>query len=634
MKKIKRVAGLALMLLAMIGLAACEKNEYFLSPEVTIQVPEEGLSVELGGTLEIKADVKNAGENPHYQWYVNDIKVSTSPVLQFNAVEPGNNTVKLTVSNDDGSSSDAVTVLVARAPLEVAISVVGDKSTTLQYQDSVILRGIVYSREDYEIEWIREGERVSKEFYYVFKAEKEGTHRLAFKALDKNGKYVTEDIDITVEVPQLAAIIKEPKHGFRCPQGQKIMLHGEANRVNNVSFEWIVGGKVVCTEPDYEFEGTALDNVEVALRVIDPTQTATDTKTIVVHHPYLYGTLLVAKYDMHFIDYLGTVTENVFSAANPQLKEKEITFREEGSIGFDETQIVAFTRRVLSRDENNNRITKTSFHIIDAKLFSIKKVLELTFTDQVSTSLKLANIVVHGNKFFMYASKSKVTNEAEPSGVYEIDINTGSKKLVWKADVAIKSMIGHNSSLYIFTDNHVIAIDMNTGKQLYDVDGKNGYMLDMDDRSSWTIINDNIFHTTDLSTYEDYFDLAAGIRNQILINADYSRLKIANVGTDGKKIYSCNDGYLSVIDLETKKQTLLTDLMKNDFTDKFLEYCNPVENYTNLFVSPSGQVILRFRREYPLLDKVVVFEDGEWDDPVATLETKTSHFIYKFIPRK
>lgn len=620
MKKIKRVAGFALMLLAMIGLAACEKNEYFLSPEVTIQVPEEGLSVELGGTLEIKADVKNAGENPHYQWYVNDIKVSTSPVLQFNAVEPGNNTVKLTVSNDDGSSSDAVTVLVARAPLEVAISVVGDKSTTLQYQDSVILRGIVYSREDYEIEWIREGERVSKEFYYVFKAEKEGTHRLTFKALDKNGKYVTEDIDLTVEVPQLAAIIKEPKHGFRCPQGQKIMLHGEANRVNNVKFEWIVGGKVVCTEPDYEFEGTALDNVEVALRVIDPTQTATETKTIEVHHPYLYGSLLVTHYDMAFLDYMGNITPSVFTAANPQLSDKEIAFRQD-DLAYDDTRIVALTYVIGGYDADHNRIRTLTFQVIDKKLFSIQKTFKIIFSDNVT----IRNLVLQGGKLFLTSTKTKSTNDNEPNGVYAIDIDNETKQLVWTGTPT--AVIGNGGNIYIFTGSKVLAFKATTGEKIYDVAGQAGYMQGMDDPSTWTLHNGKIFHTTTSSSYENYFDLEAGTKELILTEANFNRLEVANLASDGKQIYSCNDGFLSIIDPEAKTQTYLADLMKIGF----LQYCTLPETHKNLFVSPSGQLIVRFRRSFPAVDKIVVIED-DYENPVSTFESNRSDCLYSFIP--
>lgn len=622
MEKLKRLSGIALMLAALVGLASCEENEYYLSPEVGIQVPDGGLSVALGETLEIKADVKNGGENPRYQWFVNDIKVSTAPTLMFTGTEPGNNTVKLSVTNCDGTSSDAATVFVARSPLEVSISVVGDRSTTVQYQDSIVLRGLVYSREDYEVEWIREGERVSKEFYYVFKGEKEGTHRLTFKALDKNGKYSTEDIDITVEVPLLAVEIKEPKHGFRCPQGQKIMLHGEANRVNNIKYEWLVGGQVVCTEPDYEFEGTTLDNVEVALRVIDPTQTATVSKTIEVHHPYLYGTVLVGKYDFYFVDYLGNVTEKIFSAANPQFEENEIDFSR--GVGYNNKNIVVVKKNTSLRDpETKKRVSQIEFLVIDSKLFTAQKTLTVTFDQRVNIN----DIFVCDDRFFVRANDMTSSNPT-PETVHEINISTGEMKLVGQPTAKKEAMLMYNDVLYSFTGTHAIAVNSLTGETIYDVDGQAGYVTGMKDISTWTIINDHLFHTTTDSSYEDYFELATGIRNQILIDADNPRLELANLATDGKTVYSCNDGFLSIIDIDTKEQKYVADLMK----DNSLQYFSLPANARNLFISPTGQILVRFRKIYPQVDKVIVLEDN-YEKPVATIETALSQYINAFIPK-
>lgn len=611
------------MLVVLFGLASCEENEYYLSPEVAIQVPDNGLSVELGGTLEIKADVTNGGENPHYQWYVNDIKVSTSPVLQFRATEPGNNTVKLTVTNGDGTSSDATTVLVARAALEASISVVGDRSTTVQYQDSIVLRGLVYSRENYEVEWIREGERVSKEFYYVFKAEKEGTHTLTFKVLDKNGNYVTDDIDITVEVPQLAVTIEEPKNGFRCPQGQTLMLHGEANRVNNVQYEWIVGGQVVCTEPDFEFKGTELNDVEVALRVIDPTQTATATKTITVHHPYLYGTILVGKYDMHFVDYLGNLTQNVFSAANPDLQSKEVDFQYYYSVAYDDTRIVTLTKRSFVV-ENGVIKTKLLFDFVDQKMFTRQKSVTALLPFECNNSFSDNMVALLGDKiYFNVVSR----NEGE-SGVYEIDGTTGEYKKFWDAGtVECEKIYCHKGVLYIFGNDTMYAIDITSGESVY---SKYARLYRMNLDGTTVIMGDKLVTTyTTTSKYLYFFDMTTGTRSRITSKVDSPRLTMDGLATDGETLYTCANGYIGKVDMETNKIEYLGDITECDIfsTGTFKE------GNQNLFVTPTGQFIVR-NTVSNRIDNIAVFNDTDWKNPASTFTTKASERIKAFIPRK
>lgn len=612
------------MLVVLFGLASCEENEYYLSPEVAIQVPDNGLSVELGGTLEIKADVTNGGENPHYQWYVNDIKVSTSPVLRFRATEPGNNTVKLTVTNGDGSSSDAATVLVARAALEASISVVGDRSTTIQYQDSIILRGLVYSREDYEVEWIREGERVSKEFYYVFKAEKEGTHTLTFKVLDKNGNYVTDDIDITVEVPQLAVTIEEPKNGFRCPQGQTLMLHGEANRVNNVQYEWIVGGQVVCTEPDFEFKGTELNDVEVALRVVDPTQTATAVKTITVHHPYLYGTILVGKYDMHFVDYLGNLTQNIFTAANPDLASKEVSFQYPYSVAYDDTRIVTLTNRSFKFEQ---KVLKTllKFDFIDLKMLTRQKSLTLTLPFECNNSFSDCMIAIRRDKFYFNIS----SRDEGVSGVYEIDINSGEYKKIWDAGtIECEKMFRNKDILYIFGSKKMTAIDLATGETIYNNAIANLNRMNLD---GTTAIMDDVLITTESTTskFLYFFDLTAGKRTSKSFKVDSPRLTMDELITDGKDLYTCADGYVGKVDLEAKQIEYLGDVTVCDVfkTGTFNE------GNQNLFVTSTGQFIVR-NTVSNRIDNIAVFNDTDWKNPASSFTTKSTERIKAFIPRK
>ncbi|MDE6353121.1 MAG: hypothetical protein K2K88_08310, partial [Muribaculaceae bacterium] len=68
MSKIFKLAGSLIMYLAVMNLMSCKETEYVLPPEVTIQIPEAGLSVALGESIDISANVKNADTGAAYQW--------------------------------------------------------------------------------------------------------------------------------------------------------------------------------------------------------------------------------------------------------------------------------------------------------------------------------------------------------------------------------------------------------------------------------------------------------------------------------------------------------------------------------------------------------------------------------------
>lgn len=634
MSKIFKLAGSLIMYLAVMNLMSCKETEYILPPEVTIQIPEAGLSVALGESVDISANVKNADSGAAYQWSVNGIKVSTERVLHFEGNEPGNNTIKLTVTTENGTATDATNVLVARGEIDASISVVGDRKPEIEYLDSLVLRGNVFCREDYEVEWLIDDKRVSKEHYYVFKALKEGVHKVTFKALDVNGKFATDDIEIKVNVPVLDVVIDEPEYGFRTPVGTPITLHGEANRISDVQYEWIVNGKVVSTEQDYTLPGDNLDLVEVTLKVTDPTQTASTKVTVDVHNVTQYGTYIVSKKDFHFVDYAGRVTMNIYTAANPDLDVNKVNLS--GTSDYNDKYFVYQANKTTST-VSGQRDTKVEINIIDLKTLNLARTITTSFAGNANSSSSNCMLTLANGKLFYVAiiTDNQYKREDE-SGIYEIDLNTGEKKIIYNlTDRKPVRFFTYNENLYLFFTNanntpYLVSIDSSTEEIILPAKYSSFY-YDMDMRSYYTITKDGMYKN--ISGYASFFDLK-GSSSTILFENMSPRLDFINLCEYNGYIYACNNGFLGrikAIDPESESRVTvpfeyIADLGSNaDFSGYRLN-----DSYENLKITSDGIILVNWSTGSK--SRLGIYSVKNPGTLIGTLDLP-SELIYKFIEK-
>ena len=632
MSKIFKLAGFLLMYLAVMNLTSCKETEYILPPEVTIQIPEAGLSIALGESVDISADVKNAETGATYQWSVNGIKVSTDRVLHFEGKEPGNNTVKLTVIAENGTATDAANVLVARGELDASISVVGDREPEIEYLDSLVLRGNVFCREDYEVEWLIDDKRVSKEHYYVFKALKEGVHKVTFKVLDVNGKFVTDDIEIKVNVPVLDVAIDEPEYGFRTPVGTPITLHGEANRISDVQYEWIVNGKVVGTEQDYTLPGDNLDLVEVTLKVTDPTQTANTKVTVDVHNVTQYGSYIVSQKDFHFVDYAGRVTMNVYTAANPDVDVDNVSFNATSDYNDKYFVYQSASENVIS---GSSRTAERTFSVIDLKTLHQLKEVKISFQGSVKTG-KMA--IANDNIFYAVKITNNKYKGEDLDGLYMIDPNTGEKKRIFDLEdkTTLNNIFSHNGRIFLICNgNEMSAFNGSTGTLLYTK--SDFYLSNMDKRETYAVGDDKLIRFQSNSSYIICYDLLTGERTMFIGKEDSNRLYARNMSIYNGYIYACNDGFLGRVTLEsedmsTQPFTYIADINSYNQAAPNTNYIMP-ETTENFKIMPDGIILAHWRDKYFGGSVVGIYSVKDPGTLLNKLETSKPNYIYQYIYR-
>lgn len=615
MNKLLRIAGSIVLYLAVMNLMSCTETEYILPPEIAIQTPADGFAIAYGETLDITAEVKNVPDDATYQWSVNGIKVSTGKTLHFEGTDAGNNSVKLTVTTDRGSATDAVNVLVSREEVATAISVVGSRNTTIEYLDSIVLKGSVFCREDYEVEWIIDNERVSKENYYVFRAMKEGTHTITFKALDINGKYATDDIDITVTVPELDAVITEPSYGFKTLVGYPMTLHGDANRIGDVAYEWIVDGKTVGTEQDYTLPASNIDLVDVTLKVTDPTQTSSRTITVDVHDPLKYGTLLFEKNDIHVVDYAGRVTQKVFSAANPDQQTALDNYENDKIVDFSQNLVIndgkiyTMSYGSFSKDNDGNFTYNARWSVIDMKTLTHQR--DFTISTPGNSSYSLCVVFLNNE---MYCINKNVTNDESGTALYQVNTTTGELTYLMSLNdkYGYQALLSYNGKLYAFNGHQVYEIDPTNWTITYTADGMDGYLPGMSTQSKWNLIDNKLYLCGGTRSYT-VFDLNTGKQtDDDLVRKSGSRVGLTLTYPYNGSLYAVENYFLGRVDLQTNELKYIADMNAEGGI-----LCDSYNTPRTMHISKDGILIVISYSAIGRYSNVYVFDVNNPGGPIA-----------------
>lgn len=193
----------AILMMAVTVLVSCNKDDVIedkggLKPQIILDSESGVYTVKTGDQLTIAPSYRNVS-NANYLWTVDGSEAAATPEFTRIWTETGTYYVTLTVSNNAGSVSEElrVDVIEPSAPV-ISLPLSGDKLTLAVGSDYMFHPEISNADSDsFKIIWTLDGETVSTETEYLFKADKTGDHTLKVTASNNDGEN-SREISISV----------------------------------------------------------------------------------------------------------------------------------------------------------------------------------------------------------------------------------------------------------------------------------------------------------------------------------------------------------------------------------------------------------------------------------------------------
>ena len=161
-------------------------------PVISLIVPPTGLYVLTGREYTFAPEVQN-GENARYEWYLDDssVPVSTEKDYIFMRTQPGDCSLRLTVTNEDGTAEKTVAVHVVDViPVRIAFipsSYLADPLVrSVSLGRTLVLRPQVSDAVGPEYAWYVNGvlQEDATQRMFAFTPEKEGEYEVTFRVTD------------------------------------------------------------------------------------------------------------------------------------------------------------------------------------------------------------------------------------------------------------------------------------------------------------------------------------------------------------------------------------------------------------------------------------------------------------------
>ena len=161
-------------------------------PVISLIVPPTGLYVLTGREYTFAPEVQN-GENARYEWYLDDssVPVSTEKDYIFMRTQPGDCSLRLTVTNEDGTAEKTVAVHVVDViPVRIAFipsSYLADPLVrSVSLGRTLFLRPQVSDAVGPEYAWYVNGvlQEDATQRMFAFTPEKEGEYEVTFRVTD------------------------------------------------------------------------------------------------------------------------------------------------------------------------------------------------------------------------------------------------------------------------------------------------------------------------------------------------------------------------------------------------------------------------------------------------------------------
>lgn len=254
------IAFLCTAIFAICGITSCNKDEFISTvgkPEIILDGDGTGVYyIRIGETRTIAPQYKNA-DNARFEWVFEGETVSTRPSWSYTGTTAGEYFVELTVTNETGTVSEELKIVVGDARVPVISLPLPEEGITLPLDSKYLLspRFGNDELEPFSVTWFVNGTAVSTERTYTFPADEPGTYAIKIVATNAEGSsqlafeiHVTDQTEYGISFSQpLYFTVTEHRYTF---VNRPVCLSPILTGFRSPSFRWSVDGTEADTQSD------------------------------------------------------------------------------------------------------------------------------------------------------------------------------------------------------------------------------------------------------------------------------------------------------------------------------------------------------------------------------------------------
>jgi len=245
-------------------LSSCNKDDVIEGDNdkpLIILDSETGIyTVTVGRELVIEPSYGNA-DGASYSWVADGSEIASTPSLRHTWDSPGDRYITLTVTNRAGSASEEIKVeVIEPAPPVISLPLTDGSLTLAAGSDYTFNPEISNSQsDDFSIEWVLDGQSVSRERVYTFHASATGEYILRVTAVNSDGSdskdiriSVVERLPFTLSFPTPSRFVTSTtRYTFA---GRPVYLCPVIENLTPSSFIWTIDGvKADCDKQAFVF---------------------------------------------------------------------------------------------------------------------------------------------------------------------------------------------------------------------------------------------------------------------------------------------------------------------------------------------------------------------------------------------
>ena len=226
--------------------SSCDIDEVITTaqpPKIVLDSQTGIYTVKQGRQITIAPEYESA-EGATYRWLMNGEVLSTSPSLAFTGKEVGEYFITISVATEAGVAEEEIRVDVV--DLEIpTISISGDNSLTVVVGTELSFSATVRKTSlETTSSWSLNGQKVSNESEYTFKAETVGEYTITATASNEDGTH-SDTVKVSVlnaeDMPLVWQFDRTSYHGV---VGRKLLIKpANVSDDKNVEYTWSVAGQ-------------------------------------------------------------------------------------------------------------------------------------------------------------------------------------------------------------------------------------------------------------------------------------------------------------------------------------------------------------------------------------------------------
>lgn len=237
MKKISRYF---LLLITFVALTACNIDEEFFAPKITLDNETGIYAVKYGREIVITPKYEHV-ENATYTWTMEGEVIGTSPSLSFSQEEVAEYFVTITVTTEYGSDAEEIRIDVVELEIPT-VSIAGNKKMTVAVGTEVRLNATVRETSlPAKFAWTINEKVVSNAHDYTFIAKEIGDYVIKATATNDDGSH-SDMVEIEVlNAEDIPFTWEFEKYSYHTVVGRKLLIKPlPSNDIYDVEYSWEV----------------------------------------------------------------------------------------------------------------------------------------------------------------------------------------------------------------------------------------------------------------------------------------------------------------------------------------------------------------------------------------------------------